>query len=401
MKIAIDETELTLIEEPEFEFAPLVCERMYQYKEGLWRRCKDRRAYFCGYCSRLAARDYQVIAEDGLTKKEMAKHEYAAVTLTGPGFGPVHRAKGKRNKKCPCGEWHENDDKTIVGSPIELDDYDIEGQMRWQMASQRLLKNTLDLIAKTMGYPDRVIAKEYQKRMAVHYHIVFRWKKGNRPTEEELKDLLLGREVKAADNDVPQKWGTELKIDYFTKQFKSVEKLKKAIHYAVKYTTKGEDFFYAVDDDSDRAVFLAILEAEAKNVKCNAKCQIEDCRSRQHENFGTSTTFVRFSHKTKNMVGWAFSGLTRTLQQQKRAAYAAGFGEDVAGFLDHKSLVNLIEAKVELYKARHDLKFAKTNLVNYYDQSHGSCAWWALAEESDPETYTPCPCLLNELDIEG
>lgn len=140
MEIALNEILFTENEEIEFSLAPQFCERMYQYKEGMWRRCKDRRAYFCGFCSRLAARDYQVIAEEGLTKKEMSRHEYAAVTLTGPGFGAVHRAKGKKNKKCPCGDWHENNDKTLVGSPIELDDYDVEGQMRWQMASQRLLR---------------------------------------------------------------------------------------------------------------------------------------------------------------------------------------------------------------------------------------------------------------------
>ncbi|WP_329362420.1 replication initiator [Streptomyces sp. NBC_01483] len=153
-------------------------------------RCGNRRATRCPACSTVYRYDtYQLIAaglRGGKTvPTSVAAHPRVFVTLTAPGFGPVHNQPD--TDRCHCGHTHPDDDP-ILGTPLDPERYDYAGAVLWNAHAPalwaRFTTNLRREIANATGLTQRVLrdhatlsyakVAEYQKRGQVHFHAVIR-----------------------------------------------------------------------------------------------------------------------------------------------------------------------------------------------------------------------------------
>ncbi|MET7686034.1 replication initiator [Streptomyces sp. NPDC005423] len=153
-------------------------------------RCGNRRATRCPACSTVYRYDtYQLIAaglRGGKTvPTSVATHPRVFVTLTAPGFGPVHNQPD--TGRCHCGHTHPGDDP-LLGTPLDPKRYDYTGAVLWNAHAPALwARFTTHLrreIAKAAGLTQSALrhhatlsyakVAEYQKRGQVHFHAVIR-----------------------------------------------------------------------------------------------------------------------------------------------------------------------------------------------------------------------------------
>ncbi|MFG7942385.1 plasmid replication initiator protein [Streptomyces cacaoi] len=169
-------------------------------------RCRNRRERRCAPCSYLHAGDTYQIVRAGLSggkgvHDSVQHHPRVLVTLTAPGFGPVHRAtdsaevcRPRRNGGlCPhglpvgCPHRHPAD-SSAPGRPLCPACYDYVGHVLWHALAGRLWARFCDglkrCLASMAGIPRSRLGEqlrlsfakvaEYQKRGAVHFHAVIR-----------------------------------------------------------------------------------------------------------------------------------------------------------------------------------------------------------------------------------
>ncbi|WP_241777733.1 replication initiator [Streptomyces sp. CT34] len=173
--------------------------------ERLAVRCRNRRATVCAPCSRLHAGDTFHLVRSGLVGGKSVPDAVRGrprlfVTLTAPGFGPVHHtADGQRcrprrdgpvcehGRPLGCGQVHVDGDP-LVGLPLCADCYDYVGHVLWHAHAGRLwdrfttgvrrhLATAAEIPRSKLGRHVVVsFAKvaEYQRRAAVHFHAVVR-----------------------------------------------------------------------------------------------------------------------------------------------------------------------------------------------------------------------------------
>ncbi|MFI1950691.1 replication initiator [Streptomyces xinghaiensis] len=173
--------------------------------ERLLVRCRNRRATVCAPCSRLHAGDTFHLVRVGLTggknvPADVRDRPRVFLTLTAPGFGPVHRAADgspcrPRRTSAPCEHGrplrcrtvHEGTDP-LVGQPLCPGCYDYCGHVLWHAYAGRLWKaftdNLYHHLAARTGHTRSGMRRavrlsyakvaEYQKRAAVHVHAVVR-----------------------------------------------------------------------------------------------------------------------------------------------------------------------------------------------------------------------------------
>lgn len=186
--------------------------------------CGDRRAAVCPSCAdRYRADTWHVIAA-GLRGREpspgmagaggrvpgsVAGHPVVLATFTAPGFGAVHRASdGGPCRSLPvragrmvcshgtpvaCGKRHDGDDPQ-VGKPLCPDCYDYAGHVLWhgavpdlwrrtviytgralaRLASERLGRRVTVRAVRDLLRVSYVKVAEYQRRGAVHLHVIAR-----------------------------------------------------------------------------------------------------------------------------------------------------------------------------------------------------------------------------------
>jgi hypothetical protein len=184
----------------------------------IYKPCGNRRASACPSCSRRYQRDaYQIVRTLLVGGKgvpdTVAQHPAVFATLTAPSFGPVHTRVARRhtcadrrhcqchpepcharrdNPRCPhgralaCFARHDEKDKTL-GTPLCLDCYDHAHQVVWNAQNGELWRRTriaierfLQRRAKQRGLDPQSVklvygrAAEFQRRAAVHLHIVIR-----------------------------------------------------------------------------------------------------------------------------------------------------------------------------------------------------------------------------------
>ncbi|HET6353199.1 replication initiator [Streptomyces sp.] len=174
--------------------------------ERLLVRCRNRRATVCPPCSRLHAGDTFHLVRAGLTggksvPADVRQHPRLFVTLTAPGFGPVHHAT-TRDERCRprrdaghcehgrslgCPAHHTNTDP-LVGQPLCPDCYDYPAHVLWHAhagelwarfarAVRRALATSAGIVQTQFpSYARLSFAKvaEYQRRAAIHLHAVVR-----------------------------------------------------------------------------------------------------------------------------------------------------------------------------------------------------------------------------------
>ncbi|MEE6268170.1 replication initiator [Streptomyces diastatochromogenes] len=174
--------------------------------ERLLVRCRNRRATVCAPCSRLHAGDTFHLVRAGLlggknVPDDVREHPRLFVTLTAPSFGPVHRftADGERcrprrnagrcehGRSLSCPTAHDSADP-LAGQPLCSDCYDYPAHVLWNAHVGRLWKaftdNLYNHLAARMGRTRTGLRRtvrisyakvaEYQKRAAVHVHVVVR-----------------------------------------------------------------------------------------------------------------------------------------------------------------------------------------------------------------------------------
>lgn len=146
--------------------------------------CGTRWAQDCRGCSETYRARSHLAIRSGLPVDEW--QTAALVTLTAPSFGAVHsagwhsgRPKPDRPRRCHpgrCGQVHSPDDRRVVGSPLDPDGYDYEGQVRWNESAGLLWSSFRHALTRALGsWADlaqvcRVV--EPQRRGATHFHIV-------------------------------------------------------------------------------------------------------------------------------------------------------------------------------------------------------------------------------------
>ncbi|NUK48842.1 plasmid replication initiator protein [Streptomyces lunaelactis] len=174
--------------------------------ERLLVRCRNRRATVCASCSRLHAGDTFHLVRAGLVggkavPADVRQHPRLFLTLTAPGFGPVHRVTAETERCRPrrdsarcehgratrCPGRHTAADP-LVGQPLCCDCYDYAGHVLWHAHTgelwARFARGVRRVLASAAGlvqtrFPEHArlsFAKvaEYQRRAAVHVHAVVR-----------------------------------------------------------------------------------------------------------------------------------------------------------------------------------------------------------------------------------
>ncbi len=180
---------------------------------SVWVRCNNRRAAVCASCSDLYARDTWQLVHAGLhgghhrMPASIGEHPQVFLTLTAPGFGPVHTTVNDKNgpharrcrdrgrgayRRCRhgkplwCSTIHGDDDPR-VGQPLCDDCYDYTGHVlftwhapelwrRFTIALRRLLDSHLRAIGEVAGSVgiNYVKVTEMQRRAIPHFHAVIR-----------------------------------------------------------------------------------------------------------------------------------------------------------------------------------------------------------------------------------
>jgi hypothetical protein len=200
--------------------------------------CGNRREHVCPACSEVYKGDARRIIRSGLTggkgiPESVATHPCVFVTLTAPGFGPVHTIRtgrgGRRmacrprrdahQRRCPHGRdiscnRHHRDDDPRLGMPMCLDCYDYTGHVLFNALAPELWRRfTIYLprqLARLVGITQRQLRREvrvrfvkvaeYQHRGIIHYHAVIRLDApgdSQQPPPPRCTDQLLDQAIRA------------------------------------------------------------------------------------------------------------------------------------------------------------------------------------------------------------
>jgi hypothetical protein len=173
--------------------------------------CGNRREHVCPACLEVYKGDARQIIRSGLTggkgiPESVATHPCVFVTLTAPGFGPVHTIRADRSgrglacrpaathqRRCPHGRdlscpRHHREDDPRLGTPQCPDCYDYAGHVLFNALAPELWRRfTIYLprqLASLAGITQRQLRREvrvrfvkvaeYQHRGIIHYHAVIR-----------------------------------------------------------------------------------------------------------------------------------------------------------------------------------------------------------------------------------
>src|SRR3954470_13853854 len=260
--------------------------------DGILRKaCGNRREAVCPACAERYRGDaYQLIAAGLRGGKGLpdtvAEHPAVFVTLTAPGFGPVHtrhtgpdgqprRCRPRRDAPiCPhgvrlsCGQVHDEGDP-CVGEPLCRDCFDHAGAVVWNNLLGELWRRTTIYLPRTMarltGRTQKrlralvrfsyVKIAEYQRRGLVHLHVVIRLDRAmpryraheiKPPTAGfgvELLERAIRVTVDAVDAPLPDacgggrvRWGDELETRPL-----DVHARREVAGYLAKYSTKSTE----------------------------------------------------------------------------------------------------------------------------------------------------------------
>jgi hypothetical protein len=171
--------------------------------------CKDRRAALCPSCSALYRADAWQLVAAGLrggkgVPPSVVGHPRLFVTLTAPGFGPVHSGARpgtppvpcrprRRLVVCPhgaataCFERHGPDDRRL-GQPLCAACFDYEAAVLWNAHAPRLWRHSVIALSRALCRTAGITARaanehfrlsflkvvEFQRRGLAHFHVVVR-----------------------------------------------------------------------------------------------------------------------------------------------------------------------------------------------------------------------------------
>nr|WP_087131739.1 replication initiator [Microbacterium esteraromaticum] len=244
---------------------------------------------------------------------------------------------------------HTPDEVELRGMPIDLDDYEYEGQVRWHGALGRLWRSSVVAMRRRCADAEYFAVREVQARMALHLHVVVRvpaWSKvdaetmgiaarsaaATHPVTGELvqwgKHGVQDREIQAGPSDTEG-----VTPDLSRAAARIVSYVGKALGYSLKDVIPGSS--NAERCAPERIAFLYRLRAAARQTVRCPDCPESgpgQCDRRAHDNLGYGGHVVTVSRPSENREGWSLSHLTRKrLREERRAWMAANRPDDVGG----------------------------------------------------------------------
>ncbi|HZU79013.1 MAG TPA: replication initiator, partial [Acidimicrobiales bacterium] len=244
--------------------------------------CGNRRETRCPTCAAVYRADARHLVKAGLqggkgVAESVASHPAVLLTLTAPSFGPVHRSKtdspcrpASPSRRCVhgrpvgCFARHHGDD-ALVGSPLCPDCYDYEAAVLHNAVVPELWRRTSLYIprhlARHLGLTQAqcraryrvsyLRVAEFQRRGAVHLHVVVRLDDADGGVPDASVDTLVAACLSAAQavavglEGQVLAWGTQLDVAVLHREESRAGRLAA---YVAKYATKSSERSGALDD---------------------------------------------------------------------------------------------------------------------------------------------------------
>ncbi|MEV4321475.1 replication initiator [Microbispora rosea] len=342
----------------------------------IYKACGNRRATVCPSCAETYRRDAYQLVRSGLVggkgvDESVSTHPAVFATFTAPTFGPVHTRHVRTHtcadanrctcrpqpcharrtiETCPhgvpqaCFARHEPADERI-GQPLCLDCYDHDHHVVWNNQAGELWRRTkqaaerhLNQLARRRGLPKVRIAHgkaaEYQRRGAVHFHVLLRLD-GFDPddptavipppdglTVEDLTDAVKHAATTIAyttpghderPGGWPIAWGDQLDIRPLTLRGDNPVTDAMVAAYLAKYATKGTE----VTGHASRRLDKATIDQHADRNGTHTQRLIAACWDLGHPDHPGFDGLRRWAH----MLG--FGGHFFTKARRYSTTFAA------------------------------------------------------------------------------
>ncbi|MCT2043673.1 hypothetical protein M3D15_10120 [Pseudoclavibacter alba] len=255
----------------------------------------------------------------------------------------------------------------MTGVPVDMDSYDYAGQVRWNRDHGALWRRTNIYLRRSLPEFDYAVVREFQKRGAIHLHVLLRLPAGTRFVEakEAIERVVESVSVSPFDSEKPVVWGEQVDVQdlgligvgraveesasravryigkvigYVAKTFTHEvsllrstpqgraamahqEKLRNAAH-KLEYEPKKPMMTKEWPEDPEYPG-LPDVSKPYEIVKTDTLTYLpERNHSGRKENFGAANQVVTVSRKTNNRRGWSIHGLTRKKLHEERKQYA-------------------------------------------------------------------------------
>jgi hypothetical protein len=235
--------------------------------------CGSRSEIRCPSCAAIYRGDSRHLVRAGLeggkgVDETIALHPAVFLTLTAPGFGAIHTAKGEspchvgdHRARCAhgtplaCSSSHRQRDE-LVGTPLCLDCYDYEGAVLQNASTPELWRRTMiytqrqlaAVLGRTQADAGRMLrlsfcrVAEFQRRGIVHLHAVVRadGPDGSIPPVDAGRLAISCLQAAKAVTFVHPKgavtWGPQIDVQILEH---GDERARRVAIYVAKYATKS------------------------------------------------------------------------------------------------------------------------------------------------------------------
>lgn len=277
----------------------------------------------CAPCAARSARDSWMIGAAGISGLKSLeipapKEEcFYFLTLTAPGFGPVHR-----EGRCRCGQTHSAGDD-LLHLPVDMDSYDYRRAAVFNLLAGRLWNRTITRLRRVFGEIQVLYATEPQHRGSVHYHVIIR---SARPLHAgqvlgEVSEAVVHSGRWRSGDEV--RWGSQIDFRPIKPGGESGRKTVAYLFKAMAYTRKSATDLHSTTEGSAAArAHWDRLETEANRLRISGEIAgVKPLRTRRYGAFGGFT-----GHRLGRSRGWALLqgglSLSRARLRALRTAWA-------------------------------------------------------------------------------
>lgn len=144
-----------------------------RFTDGVPSRCWSMDYAVCPSCAGLNSLYVKKLMSAGLNE---SNSHYFFVTLTAPSFGKVHvspHSPSDALKPCPCGNVHEYD-SALSGVALDGSRYRYRDAVEWNNNSGKLFRRSMDRLNRVLPDVEFAAIREFQKRGAIHLHVLIR-----------------------------------------------------------------------------------------------------------------------------------------------------------------------------------------------------------------------------------
>ncbi|WP_426718578.1 replication initiator [Corynebacterium auriscanis] len=280
-------------------------------------RCGSRRRAKCKSCSYLAQGDYRRLLNAGYEELEASMDEYVffLLTLTAPSFGAVHRVpkEGRSKKRCRCGKYHwAKKDGRLRGVAVDVDEYRFDEVVEWNHNVGKLWNATNTKLKKLLPSMDYVKVSEWQRRGALHLHVILRiprqeWHLAS--AQKEAENTSLRREIRKLIMSIVVEdrwvWGDKAldlqEIETEGDRGKAAFYLAKALAYVTKDVAGESGEVVGIEAREH----FELLDCAARDMGCDS-CDggAFACGKLCHRRWGARSSTMSKSRGGKDRIGW-------------------------------------------------------------------------------------------------